>query len=793
MNNKIPIHLVWIAVLSILLFSNMTLMAQNATLISGRVVDSERRPLEYFSASLLNAQDSTLLRSGTFVDGYFEMECSKSDRVLLKVTSIGYHTRFLLVDLAKASAKEAVGEIVLQENVFGISEVVVTAKSPMIRQTNGSMVINVQGSSLSSAGDMMDLLKRSPGIIIDSKDQITVFGKGTPIIFIDDKEVKAPEELSSLQSSDIARIEIIRNPSAIYSAAGRAVLKIITKTAQKDSKAMMVYNNLTFGRRVSDAVGLQLSQRSSRFKTLMSLSFNNRKLKDFSNSYEINTLPEYIIENRGNLTDQYSFKRYSQFLGGSYRIDNRNSVGLQISGYQNGTESESENIQNIVKSNGTLPVERKINQDEESRKKLFTIDLAYNLNKDSLNSLSLNAGYAHQGVDAESRITEKNVTNQSTSRSQLESNGYYDIYSLRADYHPNITRLFTTTIGAKFSAVKNSGSSMLNNVETLAQVQAQQSSIRDNITSGYVQFAKSVSDFSLEAGVRYENTNSTVSTEDNEVRNSYSDFFPSVSISYEPSDKLSTNISYSRRISRPSFNQINPTIDYFDSLSYCVGNPFIRPTYINSVELSITAFDLITLTMGYEINNGQRVMTGVNDLQNPEIIKYTYFNIDRSTNKSLGVIVSKSFKFYSGNIESNINFPYTKIPFLNTTIINKKPTWYFAIRNEFTPAKNLTLLCNFDYTSSGDYDITHCFADNNLSLGAIYKINKPKIQFSIMWNNVLRSGGGNNWEDRYNTIVSGMRADSDDTWVRFGVRFNINTMKNPLSQKSATSAERDRL
>lgn len=765
------------------------LNGQNKVLVHGNVVDQNNNLVDYFNVALLSSADSSNIETGTFIDGYFELNIQKKVNYILQISNSLFASKYINI-MADSDASINLGKIII--DWITLPEIVVSYKKTLFRQEKGKLIVDVQGSSLSNAGSLVDALKKSPGLIVDSKNNIIVFGKGSPIIYIDEKELATTEELEALQSSDIDKIEIDRNPSAQYSAAGHAVVRIKTKRVKTDRLALLLYNDATLGRKLSNVTGIQLNNKKGGLKNLISYSYGDQNYKDYSDSYEIRTRLNYTIENNGKMTKEYGYNIHRLFSGNDYAINKRQNIGVQFSGYWNDQYVQSNNLQEILKTNNPV-INREIRDNGNSLNNLYDININYKLQLDSSSSLSAIIGYANKKNKSRDLIKESNINPQDLSLNEINNKNRYDVYSAKADYKFTLLSSFETAIGVRYAEVVNDGESKSLDIETNISNYSQQNSINDKIGAAYFQVEKKVANFTLEGGLRFESTNSSIKAEDVRSDTTYNKLFSSLAVSYDPSDKFSISLSYSRRIRRPTFREINPNMVYIDSLSYGAGNSFLLPEYSDNIELSTSLSKGLTLTVGYTKKNNFIVNTALNGKENPDILCYTYSNVNKSHIISAGVTFSKTYKVYSGSMEAYVSKPYAKVPYLESKIILKQPTWYFNVRNEFNVSKNLTLNCNFNYSSSGDDGITHYYSYYNLSAEAMFYLFDRKLQLSLTANDILNRAEGNSWEDRYGNNISGLRSDQDYTYIKFRIRYNFNNFKSLIQKRASNSEELDRL
>lgn len=699
-------------------------------------------------------------------------------------------------EIQSAPSADSVVTVVEVQQIAGVA---VVGKRPLVVQRQGRTIVNVDRTILADAGSLPDLLRRSPGIIVDDEDQITVFGRGKPIVYIDDREVHSPEELSSLQSTDIDRIEIIRNPSAKYSAAGHSVVRIVTKRARQDKVALMIYDNFSVSRKLGNVAGVQLDHKDRKWANLLSYSFTNTNHLAYNKSYEVNTQPGYVIRNDGDEESRYWNDAHNLFSGNEYNFNPRNRLGLQFSGNWNKGGSGDLKRQTIRRSgDGTdeADIQRRIDQSARRSNYLYNATLSYLHNPDSVNMFSLIVGYAYNKPGSIHNIAETELADGSQLYSRISNSSTYSVFSAQADKGFNLWDFAELSLGAKLSQVAQSGGSDHSDIATGTSHMAQKSDITDRIAAGYFELAGEMGDFSANAGLRYEYTSSDTRVTNagggaERIDTSYHSLFPSVSLDWSKG-KWSTNLSYSRRIYRPSFNQINPSKAYFDALSYSMGNPFLRPVFSDNVELSATWNDL-TLTADHTWDRDYIVETAVNDPENPDITRWTSVNLPRTRSFSLGLSYSRSWRVYSGSYEIELTKSYSKIPYLDGQLVLRRPYWYAAVSNTFNITKKLSLNCDFGYSSAGEEGVTYWEPSFNVQAGLVWKLADDRLTLSLYANDVLNTDNSNSWEDRYGNLVSGWRGDGDRRYIRFGVRWNFNNITSGIRRDRSNAEELNRL
>lgn len=234
-----------IAFIIFIFFSGIQLKAQT---IKGRVVDDGGSPIEFANVVLL---DDSLYMAGTVTDdaGLFEIINPGNRGNNIGVSMIGYEKHIMRIPPAGN-----LGTIALKESQVMLGEVVVKANVPVTRLKGGALVTTVENSVLSKMGTASDVLERLPLVTVSDGEYI-VFGKGSPLIYINGKPVRSSSELQQLSSENIRSIEVITNPGAQYPSEVQSVIRIKTIPNKGDGFSADLYNSMRishFARNTSD-------------------------------------------------------------------------------------------------------------------------------------------------------------------------------------------------------------------------------------------------------------------------------------------------------------------------------------------------------------------------------------------------------------------------------------------------------------------------------------------------------------------------------------------------------------
>ena len=222
------------------LISTFLSISISAQTVSGKLIDENSQPLPYANVVLLSLPDSTFV-TGTISgeDGSFTLEAT-SENQIVRISSIGYMTAYRPVSQAN------IGIVQLVSDAQMLGEVVIKGNLPVTRMKGDAMITGVAGTALEKAGTAEQMLDKIPNVT--SKDgEITVFGRGTPEIYINGRKLLDNSELDRLSAENIKSVEVVNNPGARYGAEVTSVIRIITKKAEGegfgfDNRTMFQYN-----------------------------------------------------------------------------------------------------------------------------------------------------------------------------------------------------------------------------------------------------------------------------------------------------------------------------------------------------------------------------------------------------------------------------------------------------------------------------------------------------------------------------------------------------------------------
>lgn len=590
-----------------LLLSTSLLHAQT---ITGKVNNQKQEAIANATISLLKTKDSSLFRSTiTNANGEFELLFTDTVQLFLAVSATGYEPQMININ------NRLFLTITLITSAKQLSNVVVTGKRPMIEVKPDKIIFNVENSINAIGNTGFDLLRKSPGVVIDNNENISLLGTGVAV-YIDNKPspltgTELAAFLKSLQSTDIEAIELIKNPSAKYDAAGTGG---IINIKLKKNKNYGLNGNINAGY----GVGI-----FSKYNTGMNLNYRNKKINIFGNysNYWGNSRSFINLyrEQADSIFDQKS-KNFSKYRGHNmkagmdYFINKKHTIGILASVFADDWTDNNLAITPIFERQTKIPGRTLVADNKSIGDKLnsnFNFNYKYNdtagrewntdIDFGIFNSYQDNLQPNRYQSPNMQTILEEKIYTIITDRS-------IQLFTFKSDYEQNLKggRL---GFGIKTSFVQTENkfefSDVIANQNVIDQNRSNEFALTENINAAYINYKRKIKKWDMQLGLRGEQTNtrgllsSTNTQTDRDVKRNYLNLFPSFGISYGINQTNSINLNYSRRINRPGYQSLNPFESKLDELTYQKGNPFLRPEYTSSISMTHTYKYTLNTTIGY--------------------------------------------------------------------------------------------------------------------------------------------------------------------------------------------------
>jgi hypothetical protein len=757
---------------------------QTEASISGQIRDAENKAFDLATVALLNAKDSVVLKS-TFTegDGKFSFNQLKAGDYQIKVSAMGYTSyKSEAITLNSTQRSFFIPNIKLIPSSNSLNQVNITGKKSFIERKIDRVVVNVDALISNTGSTALEVLEKSPGVQVDQNGSISLKGKQGVLVLIDDKPTylsgaDLENYLKSLSSSSLEQIEIMTNPPAKYDAAGNAGV-INIKTKKGNIKGFNGGFNLSLnqGQKTRTLNSLNFNLRNNKFNYFLNFSYNyntgfsdldiNRTYKNADNSPKSYFNQNSYFDRHGNSLNAKA--------GGDYYQSDNTTWGILVSGMSRASTQTNNNSSNLL----------------NSAQQLDSVIKAKNIDIIDFTNGGVNLNYRHQfdkkghGITADADyLAYRNKTDQTYYNSSFFANGSLksediltgylpgniDIYSVKTDYSLPLKSDWKLASGLKTSYTKTDNTAdYAYTIKEVTKPDFDKSNhfiYKEHISAAYLNLNKEMKKLSIQLGLRLENTISdghqlgNAMKPDSAFKRNYTGLFPTVYVLYKLDTAANNQIglNYGRRIDRPYYQDLNPFISPLDKFTFYVGNPFLRPSYTQSIELSHTYKNKYTTTISYsksrdEVNETIEILNGTYYSRPGNIGKKRVKSI--SFNGTLDVAKWLSIDVY----EELTNI--TTISDFYTGKLNTSGTFYFTSANA-----KFALGSGWDAELSGNY--RNRIIDVQFELKSIWQANTA-IQKKLSPSTTLKLAINDLFYSRINRGVINNLAQTEANWTNKG-------------------------
>ncbi len=659
-----------------------TIQAQQ---ISGTIKDEQGKGLEKATVSLLKATDSSVVKLVvTGNNGSYSVNATQSGRYLINASFVGYASVYS-VPFEVSGAGVTVPALIINKATGNLKDVVVTAKKPIIEVKADRTILNVEGTINAVGNDALELLRKSPGVMVDKDDNISLAGKNGVQVYVDGKPSPLSGSdlanfLKSTQSSQIEAIEIITNPSAKYEAAGNAgIINIKLKKNKTFGTNGSVNLGYVQGSYPKYNGGLNLNHRNKKVNVFGSYNYNNGKylMKMNSDRTQFDTLfsqkNRIVFEN-----NTHSYK-----AGLDYFINQKSTIGAVVNGNVAGNDFNTSGPMNFtyLPTGQLVKILDATNNNDMSRDNI-NANLNYRYSVTGGTDLNIDADYGTFKIRSDQY--QPNFYYQADGTTEI-SRAIYNmispsdihLFSFKTDYEQNFKggRL---GFGGKIGIVNTDNDfrrfDVYTNRKVLDTLKSNRFEYNENVNALYVNYNKQLKQgIMFQVGVRAENTNlrgtstgfkqsgSTMVPYDSTFKRNYTDLFPSAAVTFNKNPMNQWTISYSRRIDRPAYQDLNPFEFKLNEYTFMKGNTLLRPQYTNSIDVTnIYKYRLTTKLTFSHVND---IFAQIPDTIDKTKGFLTKKNLATQNVAALSISYPFQYKWYSFFASLNSNYSHYKADF----------------------------------------------------------------------------------------------------------------------------------
>lgn len=655
--------------------------------IAGRVIDANGDPLEFVNIVLLQSKDS-LFVEGTISDNEGCFILSKSAE-LIKFSSIGYKSVIY-------SVKSKPEPVVMYEETNALDEVVVKASLPKYRLTGDGMRTKVSGTTLSSAGTAGDVLRNLP-LVKEVSDGFSVFGKGTPTIYMNGILVRDLTELERIKSEDIKNVEVITEPGARYDASVGCVIKIRTVTPNGEGWGFSVYSDYFQANREDAAAQLDVNYIRNKLDVFAIGRFNHDNYRTRSTVGQSVFVDTLWNQNNFMLTQGRRQNAFAS-IGVNYHINDSNIIGTRLQTLWNIDCDESTVVESTVLADNLF-----YDRWKNKEKKTFTNPPQFDYNlyyegKMGKFTFNYNFDMLIGGSNIFSDIDELSETNEDRIVQSKNEVANKLFASRLVIGHP-------LSGGEVCAGVEHSFINRMDNYVNFQEVvPSSYSRLKENYLSAFLEYNRRFKYGILKAGLRYENVDFKY-FDNGEYKpgqsRRYNRFFPNASFTTELG-KMGLQLSYVSKVQRPSFSQLSNNVFYGNRYTLQSGNPLLKQSIISNFSISALWKD-VQLGVVYSIEKDAIIYSAEQMEENQAVTKVMFKNLDKLKVATSFISISSEIGFWNPQITAGVRKQWLAVESNNEKVEMNRPLWNMSFNNSFKFPYDIILSLNFSFQSKGDY------------------------------------------------------------------------------------------
>jgi ferric enterobactin receptor len=765
--------------------------------VKGKVIDkSTKKNLEYATVMIFQASDSSFVTGGiTSATGEFDIKL-KPGRYDIAVQFLAYGTvRMSDVVIERGRNQLDLGELVISPDAALLEEFEIIAEKSQVEMSLDKRVFNVGKDISSKASNAIEVLENIPSVTVDIDGNVSLRGDEGVRILVDGKMsglagISNRNALRSLQSDMIERIEIITNPSVRYDAEGSAgIINIVLKKDRRQGFNGSI--DATTGYPLQAGLGINTNYRLNKWNLFANYSINynerigtgsllrefnsdqlytteqerERKRKAVSNTIRLGA--EYFINPLNSLTFSMMYKYSDE--------SNRSTVGYRdftdglLTGLSERVDDESEIDPDLEYS---LAYQKQFRRKDQ----LFTASVQYSDNNETEKSTIIETFFQSPQPVLREPTLQKSNNNELTQNIEAQ-----------ADYfHPFAGKAKLET-GVKWQRRHIDNDYEVNEQlpggEVVPLNDFSNHFIYDeNILAAYAMFGNDVGRYSYQLGIRveYADIGTLLRDTDEEDQQNYINPFPSAHFTYKLTEADNIQLSYSRRIRRPEFRQLNPFRSFADNRNIWTGNPGLKPVYTDSYEIGYLRYwskSSFNATTYYR--NSRDVFQRIERIEDSGTIYIRPENFARNQAFGLELIGSVSpYKWWNMNTSLNFFRSITEGDAYGISYNTDFLSWNGRINNRLTLAKSFDMQVSGNYAAGSDTPQGKRLPSWSVDLGLSKDIFKNKGTITLNVRDVFGTR-----KHSFETFGENFYTKSEFQWSSTVVTLNLNYRINQTKKR----------
>ena len=637
----------------------------------GRIVDERGNAAEYATIALLSPIDSTIVGHGVSNEnGSFVIPCN-SRKVLARITYIGYKT------VNRIYNNTEMGIIKLQPKTMIVKGVVVKGDRPQYKMLSGGMEVAVEHTLLSKMANTFEVLSLLPRVSVDGQ-KISVFGKGTPIVYINNKRVNDNNEIVNITPDNIKSISVITSPGSEYDAEVESVIRIRTKERRANGFSLRADAFGKYNKWMSDYELISARYQTKKFEIANSLWTMGTHDGEDNNLITDIYLPDKHYYNDQLIHLDTNNRFLSEKLSADYSLNDSNSIGgsYRYYGMLKGRTNSVSRQDVLLNGMAHGSIDQK-----EVMKPFLSLHQAdiYYVGKVGHVGVDFNATYyaVKNRRNDEGFEISKELGNQEVHSSNRQNS---DMWAGKLVVNIPLWK-GNMSVGTEMSKTDSHGTFL--NEEQL--VPSTKTDIHERNIAGFAQYGLVLNKWTVGLGVRYENIVRDYLSDgvkQDDVSRKYNNFFPNLSVSWNKGN-WNWQLNVNEKIHRPSYRQLGNFMQFDNRFLYEGGNPTLQPEKVFNVE-TMMLYKWLNVSVGYKY---------LKDVM--EWTKYIY--------------PGKEFAY-----NTSLNFDHKQLLYASVNVSPKlgifRPTWGFNYNQQFFDTRK------YGASKALSKPLLSCSLNNNFAL-----------------------------------------------------------------------------
>lgn len=759
-----------------LLLNIIIISAQN---ISGTLVGEDGAPISFANVVLLSSRDSSFVQ-GTISNeqGAFSIAEAGGNNIL-RISCLGFVT-------ATQSYTRYPVTIVMHDDANMMEEVVVNGHRPAYKLTSEGLQTNVQGTVLSKMGTADDVLKHIPGLQ-KKNSGYEVFGKGSPIIYVNGRLLRDLSELDQLKSEDIKNVELITSPGVKYDATVKAVVKITTKPIKGEGFGFDIrsgYNQWEYAGFVEQ---LNWNYRHNKLDVFGTVYY--RKSEGYYETWLTQDTRVDTLWHQNNYQFAKSNDRYfTNIVGVNYAFDENNSIGAKYT-----LKANPDGKYHTIFNTDMFADNEYYDRLETDINAIAYYNPSHLMNvyyKGRVNKIEIdfNADYLFD-KNSDNTVQDEKSSNKEdrlvTSTNKLRNELFAAKLVLS---HP----LFGGNVvaGAEYTHTERED----DYINPEGYVPTSFSKLEEQNISPFLEYNRDTPIGQLSVGTRYEWVNFDYYEDgkymDGQSR-SFGNFFPSISLGSEIG-KVQLQFSYAAKTRRPSYQQLSNNVMYANRFTLQSGNPRLKHEIIHNVSL-MGAWQFMQFSLDYTDRRDAIIYWGEQVEDNPAATLISFKNLNSLKSVSAFMSLAPKFGIWAPQLSFGVQKQWLDLETSTGILRMNKPLFTGAFNNTFNFNHGWVVSAEMNYQSKGDTE--NCSETKNVfyvDAGITKFFFNDKLSVKLSGTDLFHGMKSGN-RMYYNKASSLQISQYDSRQVMFTVRYKFNTTRNKYKGSGAGESEKERL